>query len=959
MADEIERIDGKQALIIESPYTHPMDREAIRGEIADLIAFFKTNYEQFKKQAESNTETKLIERLFGILGWTTNDFEKTSHARRGGRLGRPDYDFKINGKTVFFLEVKKVGISLEKEADAQAISYALSRRVPFAISTNFESLKIFCVEQENAINHVFRIFKKPEDYIENLQDLLFLHKESLEQNLLLNKAEDEGRLKKRISIDRPLLDDLMSIRNMIANDIEKRYPGKYELNEREEIIQRIVDRLIFVRKCEDVGINPDELMLEEIAHNPYGKAHSKLKEIFKRYNEIYNGGLFAVEVDNDCDKIVIDGEIVQKLSRLLYESKDKQYVYNFDWIDADILGQVYEQYLGKILAQTKSGRSKLKNGQAHRKEQGIFYTPTFVVDYIVRNTLGSLLRDKRVDVERIKVLDPACGSGSFLIKAFDYLKSRLYLDDDSKLRRIDEQGIYSVKTSILKNNIYGVDLDPKAVEITKLNLLLKAAEKFRRLPQDVELHIKHGNSLISDQSVAGLTAFEWKGDFQAGTFDVVIGNPPYVRQEEISEIKPYLQENYEIYHGMADLFVYFIEREMEVLKEGGYFGMIVSNKWLRAGYGAKVRDYLSRFWIEKIIDFGDLRVFSEATIYPCILIIRKIRKPNPSIQICKVKTLDFTSLEEYIASNQVLMKQNSLDKNEWNIQSAEAGRLLNKLASSGTGLEEYCGAKINYGIKTGLNEAFVIDERTRNDLIEKDENSEEILKPYLTGEEIGRYAIKSKKKYIVLTKIGVDIEKYPAVKNHLSSYRTKLEKRWDKGDHWYELRVCKYYDSFEKPKIIWGNLATRASFAFDRTGCHVNAPACILLTDSKYVLGILNSRLASFYLKSICAERQGGFVEQKPVYVRKMPIKSIPESQQMPMVALVDKMISLVDCLNDIGDKKTSESAKIEEEIGKTDAEIDAIVYELYGLTEDEIRIVEESLTSPKTHLSKTQQGRQ
>lgn len=423
----------------------------------------------------------------------------------------------------------------------------------------------------------------------------------------------------------------------------------------------------------------------------------------------------------------------------------------------------------------------------------------------------------------------------------------------------------------------------------------------------------------------------------------MIGNPPYVRQEEISEIKTYLQENYEIYHGMADLFVYFIEREMEVLKEGGYFGMIVSNKWMRAGYGVKVRDYLSRFWIEKIIDFGDLRVFPEATIYPCILIIRKIRKPNPRIQFCKVKTLDFISLEEYIADNQMLVKQDNLGKNEWNIQSAKANRLLNKLASSGTRLEEYCGAKINYGIKTGLNEAFMIDEKTRNTLIEEDENSAEILKPYLTGAEIGRYTIKSKKKHIVLTKIGVDIERHPAVKKHLSNYRAKLEKRWDKGDHWYELRVCKYYDSFEKPKIIWGNLATKASFALDRNGYYVNAPACILLTDSKYVLGILNSKLASFYLKSICAERQGGFVEQKPVYVRKIPIKPIPESQQMPMVALVDKMLSLVDRLNDIGDKKTGESARIEKEIRKVDTEIDRLVYRIYSLTGREVKIIEES----------------
>ena len=923
-----------------------MDREAIKQRIIELVSDFRADYQKHEGELEANTETKLVEPLFSILGWTTKDFEKQGRALRDTKSGRVDYAFKINDRTVFFLEVKRLGVELEKEADKQVISYALSRRIPFAVSTNFENLRIFCVEQENALNNVFRVFKKPEEYVDNLQDLLFLHKESFQQNLLMKKAEDEGRLKKRLSINRPLLEDLMSIRNMIANDIEKRYPGKYNLNEREEIIQRIIDRLIFVRKCEDVGINPDELTLEEITHNPYGKAYSRLKEIFRRYNDIYNSGLFAVGIDNDCDRIEIDGYIVQKLIHLLYRSKDGQYVYNFEWIDADILGQVYEQYLGKILAQTKSGKSKLTNGQAHRKEEGIYYTPTYIVDYIVRNTLGNLLKNKGVDAGKIKVLDPACGSGSFLIKAFDILKAHHYLDDESKIHRIDEQGLYSVKTTILKNNIYGVDLDPKAVEITKLNLLLKAAERFRKLPEDVELHIAHGNSLIDDESVAGVDAFKWEGDFQEKSFDVVIGNPPYVRQEELSEVKPYLQEEYEVYHGMADLFVYFFEREINLLKDGGYFGMIVSNKWLRAGYGASLRKYISGFWIEKFIDFGDLKVFPEATIYPCIIVLRKTVKPNPRVQICKIKTLDFPSLEKYVDENKFLIDQKTLGEKEWNMQSTGANQLIDKMESSGTRLEEYCGNRICYGIKSGLNEAFVIDQKKRDELIAEDARSAEILEPCLIGSEIKRYSIKSKKRYMVMTKVGVEIDRYPAVKRHLTGFQKDLEARWDQGDHWWELRTCAYYDSFRMPKVVWANLATKASFAYDEDGFCVNNPACILPTDSKYVLGLLNSRLFSFYLRSICAERQGGFVEQKPVYVKKVRIKPAPDSEMQSIVRLVDKMLSLNKRLSEIGDKKTSESARIEADAKKTDAEIDDLVYRVYGLTKDEIRIVEESTTA-------------
>src|SRR3989338_10095872 len=241
----------------------------------------------------------------------------------------------------------------------------------------------------------------------------------------------------------------MQIRGLIASDLGKQYPGKYQINEQEEIIQRILDRLIFIRRCEDIGINPENMLIEDIRRLPDNKAYPKLKEIFRRYNEVYNSGLFAIAKDNDCDKVDINGAIIKKLAYNLYESKDKNYIYNFDWIDADILGQVYEQYLGKVLEQTKSGKAKLKDGQAHKKEQGIYYTPTWVVEYIVKNTIGELLKDKKTNTNKIKILDPACGSGSFLIKAFDYLNSNFSSSDAAKQKKIDSQGIYSIKTEIL------------------------------------------------------------------------------------------------------------------------------------------------------------------------------------------------------------------------------------------------------------------------------------------------------------------------------------------------------------------------------------------------------------------------------------------------------------------------------------------------------------------------------
>jgi len=549
----------------------------------------------------------------------------------------------------------------------------------------------------------------------------------------------------------------------------------------------------------------------------------------------------------------------------------------------------------------------------------------------------------------------------FLIKAFDVL-NEFYLKNDKDYAQsqldLKTGTIFTKKVKILQNNIFGVDLDKQAVEITQLNLLLKIAEKGHRLPL-LEQNIRCGNSLIDDEKLAGDKALKWEEQFKEiikeGGFDVVIGNPPYVRQEELSEIKPYLAANYETYQGMADLFVYFFEKELKMLKEDGYFGMIVSNKWLRAGYGKNLRKFLTGFWIEEFIDFGDLRVFADATIYPCIMIIRKIKKPNPKIRICKMETLGFGSLGEYIRNNSFFIDQSELSKKEWNIQKTEANELLKKLRASGLPIEEYVGANIYRGVLTGLNEVFIIDEKKRNESIHEDSRNKELIKPFLTGAESKRYSIKSKKRYIIFTRRGTDISQYPSILRYLERFRNRLSPKKSKeqeigrkpGNYeWYEIQdSTAYYEDFEKPKIVWGNLAKRASFSLDETnGFYVNAPACILPTNSRYVLGILNSKLMFYFLKSICAERRGGFIEQKPVYVSQVPIKKPTKEQEIEITQHVEKMLQLNEKLLKIGDKLTDERAGIEKEIKKIDGQIDGLVYEIYGITEAENEIIKNSL---------------
>jgi type I restriction-modification system DNA methylase subunit len=958
-----------------------VDREEAKKQIIEIVNDFKANYQEYKKAAEADIETKLIEELFiKALGWTKNDFTKQAKVRRGEKRGEADYAFKMGDRTVFFLEVKRVGIPLAKEADKQVISYALSRRVPIAVSTNFEQMKIFCVEQENAINNVFRVFGKPEDYIDNLQDLLFLSKESFEEDLLIKKAADEGRLKKRISINKPLLEDLMVIRKLIADDIERNYPKEHEPNAKEEIVQRIIDRLIFIRHCEDVGINPDDLVLKEITFLQDTKAYNRLKEIFKRYDDVYNSGLFAVGVDNDCDRIKIGGEIIKKLICYLYESRNGQYIYNFKWIDADVLGQVYEQYLGKILAQTKSGKARLKDGQAHKKEQGIYYTPTYIVDYIAKNTVGELLKDKKVKAKEIKVLDPACGSGSFLIKAYDYLYASMSVDKESKQRKFDSLGMYSVKTEILKNNIFGVDLDNKAVEITKLNLLLKAAEKERKLPKEVDNHIRQGNSLIDDEAVAGLDAFKWHGDFQEGTFDVVIGNPPYVRIQTLdTQNVEFFNSHYKSATKNYDIYALFVERAVSLLKEGGIMGFILPSKFFNADYGEGLRKVISDHkLLYKIVNFKDFQVFDGATTYTCLLFLRKTRnKGFEYLELAENKKLADTK----VLHNEIFKKSRQEQpggSESWNFLSDDSKGLIDKLDTVKLRLGDI-SKNIFQGITTSADRIYLLqlisDEgnffKVLSKATEKEYSIEKgLLKPILKGQEIKKWDI-NKFKYLLLFPYEIKNEKaylmdedkirrsFPKTYEYLQDCKKLLEAREEgkvKGTRdWYGYIYRKNLEKFEQAKLLTQVLASRNSFTFDEKGEYYfvgggNAGGYGIVLKDEYVkdyydvIALLNSKLLEFYLRKTSTPFRGGFYSYGKRFIEKLPIVMPSEKDKIKLAEHSKSQLEKSKHLAEFGNKKTSESARLEEEIRRTDAEIDELVYKIYGITEEEKKIIKECL---------------
>ena len=320
-------------------------------------------------------------------------------------------------------------------------------------------------------------------------------------------------------------------------------------------------------------------------------------------------------------------------------------------------------------------------------------------------------------------------------------------------------------------------------------------------------------------------AFEWRfefpevlnddGDFVG--FDVVIGNPPYIRQEEFSGIKPYLQSQFGTYAGTADLYVFFVERGIQILRQKGNFIYILPNKWMRAGYGAALRKWVDSFTIRSIVDFGDLPVFDEATTYPCIWHIEKTTSTEKKFSTTNIETLDFhEGLEEYIETNSYQVNQSLLSSSGWTLSNDQNQQLLEKIKKAGIPLGEYVNGKIFYGIKTGLNEAFVIDKTTRDRLIAENPASEEIIKPFLAGRDIKRYQQPIADNYLILFKSGISQTwfgklpedemwkhiqiKFHSLTKHLSLFQEKAKIRTDQGQYWWELRACVYYDEFEKQK---------------------------------------------------------------------------------------------------------------------------------------------------------------
>ncbi len=591
----------------------------------------------------------------------------------------------------------------------------------------------------------------------------------------------------------------------------------------------------------------------------------------------------------------------------------------------------------------------------------------------------------------IKVCDPAVGSGAFLVGMMsEIVRARNVL---SVFIKEPDRSPYRFKRECIEKSLYGVDIDPGATEITKLRLWLSLVvdeediQEIKPLP-NLDYKIVCGNSLGNitwdvwdnnlfkelgllknsyfdetnprqkqkkkvriDALIAKLTndntIFNYHIHFgevfdHSDGFDVVMANPPYVRQEGIKDLKPSLKNEFgKFFCGTADLYTYFYKRGIEILKAGGHLCFIAPNKFMRAGYGKNTRQLLAQtVTLKTIIDFGELPVF-EAGTDPAIVLVEKNKSSfNDKCISAIIKAVgEINRVDEVVKERGFDMLISSLSTDGWTLERPQALALIEKLRKAGMPLGEYVKGRFYYGIKTGLNEAFVIDEATQSRLISEDPKSAELIKPWLRGRDIKKWKAQWAGLYVIFTRRGTDIERYPAIKRYLEQFRADLEpKKTDKDKRgrkpgsyqWFEIQDnIAYYEEFNKAKIIYADIAKLMRASYDTKRAFCANTLYILPTDDLSLLGILHSKLFDWYARqnfqALGDPWKGGRLRFIAQYMELFPLPLTTNDQKSSIITLVDRILANPNS----------------PDVTRLETEIDHLVYQLYNLTYDEVKIID------------------
>jgi len=1044
--------------------------------LVDKYTFHRDAYIRGQeKYNEAQLRQDFTDPFFHALGWDVNNNKGHSEAYREVMHGEPirirgttfffDYTFRIGGIRKFIVETKKPSVRIKDDADSalQLRRYAWNAKLPLSILTNFEEFAIYdCTIKpehgDNAAKGRIEYFAYNEIPAKWEYLVSIFSQESILKGSFDKYAGSQKGRKGTATVDDDILTEIESWRDALAKNIAIRNPA-LSVDELNTVVQRTIDRLLFLRICEDRGIE-EYTTLHKLLEGEH--VYVRLCEHFRQADAKYNSGLFHFEKEPDWNEmpdtlslsLTIDDKVLKGILKRLYYPETP---YLFSVIPPEILGHVYEQFLGKVIRLTDGHQAKVEYKPEVKKAGGVFYTPQYIVEYIVKHTVGELTMDKTPrDVAKLRVLDPACGSGSFLIGAYQFLLDwhrdwyienlvPVFIDkksvaDPAVLALLPEATprgkkhlaqaelpIYKAGTSgdttrtrsdwrlttiekkrILLNNIFGVDIDQQAVEVTKLSLLLKVLEEENEENIDKQLklfaeralpslhqNIKCGNSLIGtdiltpempSDEVKRINPFDWSREFApvmaAGGFDAVIGNPPYVRGINLKESQPvtwsYCQSNYQSSSSRDwDIYLVFVEKGLGLINSHGRLGYILPNKFLNSQVGENLREIIANgHYLESIIHFGAFQVFKDATTYTCLLFLKK--SGSSTAEVFRYKgdlngsgkncALPDNNSSIWSLSN---VSSEELSEKTWNFFTSSMSLQLkfNKLPKLGEFVQIY------QGTGTRADKVYIIENRGQTNTFIKIYSNEKqtefeienlLLRPVLRGRDIDRYAI-SKNNILLLVPYEllngratlIDPKKFlqiaPRTKDYLNACKSRLEEREDgrfKGEFFYQYGRPQNMDRYEVPvKIVLPDIAERGRCYLDTNGRWLVDTTYGIVAkagtnfDLCYLLGILNSPLLTFYLKETGTALRGGYFRMKTAYLNPFPIRTInfadptDKARHDRMVALVTQMLELNKKLQDasLDHEKTLLSRQVE----AADGAIDKLVYELYGLTEEEIAIVE------------------
>lgn len=994
-----------------------ISKEQAYHKIVSLVDRFEEQKDSYKLSAYNETLTRrdFIDPFFKSLGWDIDNEQGYAESYRevihedkikiGSATKAPDYSFRLpGGKRLFFVEAKKPSVFIKDEITPayQVRRYGWSAKLPISIITDFEEFAIYdCTKKPNLADKASHGRIKYLTWQQYINEFDFIwdtfSKEKVLKGSFDKFIQNDRHKKGTATVDHEFLHSLDTWRTYLANNIALR--NNIDEDELNFVVQHIIDRIIFLRIAEDRSVEPYGNLQDSIKSGNY---YQNLLKQFHTADQKYNSGLFDFSKDKVSGSIEIDNKIIKSIIGDLYYPVSP---YEFSVISVEILGSAYEQFLGKTISLSKGGRAVIEEKPEVRKAGGVYYTPQYIVDYIVKNTVGKLIDDKTPkDISTIKIVDPACGSGSFLIGAYQYLLQhhKDYYTNNGKISKgsknnpLTPEGNLTTaeKKRILLNNIFGVDLDANAVEVTKLSLLLKCMEGetdasinsqlqlfHERVLPTLDNNIKSGNSLIdldfySQEIDFGeekkIKPFSWKKAFpevfKQGGFDCVIGNPPYIRVQLLkssNESLNYFAKNYKTATvGNYDIYVLFIEKALKILNEKGMSGYILPHKFFNSKYGVPTREILSKGQnLTEVVHFGDKQVFTGATTYTCLLFLSN--KKSKEFTFSEVNNI--VEWKNNLTSKTGTIDAKSISDKEWNLSTGNEQELFAKLEALPLKLGEI--SKIFVGLQTSADTVFLFKDTIKKNkkvisVYSKELDKEvpietDLLKEVVRSGQIGKhwinptalvlfpYHIKDGQAMLMSEK---ELKmQYPLAWSYLLKNKTLLENRENgkfKASGWYQL-YPKNLEMWEEPKVMLPYMIKELTAYYDeQSNYFVNVTTggfgLRLIKENinpLFITGLLNSKVLDWYLKKVSTNFNSGYFAANKQFLVQLPI-------ELGNKQITSEIVKLVEQLHKLNRDKqesnlTSKTDQLQNRIDYAEQRINEIVYELYGLTNEEIALIE------------------